>query len=179
MESIIMKILCSGNPNHATIASGIAKIFTDADFASRATGYDLRFWDPGSEAYFRDQIKNYNVFVNSSFICGYGQLALLEATHREWGAAGIHGHIINIGSTAEWMGIDSVYPEYSIQKRSLRDRSLQLNNKSGIKTTHVVVGGINDGLPGHENWLSLDHIAETIKWVLEHPVKIPLVAIEK
>jgi hypothetical protein len=174
-----MKILCSGNPNHATVASGIKKIFADADFASRASGYDLRFWDPGSETHFRDQIKKYNVFINSSFICGHGQLALLEATHQEWSAAGIFGHIINIGSSAEWFGIDSVYAEYSIQKRSLRDRSLQLNNKSGIKTTHVIAGGINDGLPGHENWLALDQIAETIKWVLEHPVKIPLIAIEK
>lgn len=174
-----MKILCSGNPKHATIASGIKKIFADADFASRATGYDLRFWDPGSESHFRTQIKKYNVFVNSSFICGNGQLALLEATHQEWSSLGVSGHVINIGSTAEWMGIDSKFPDYSIQKRSLRDRSLQLNGKSGIKTTHMIVGGINDGVVGHENWLSLDCIAETIKWVLGHPVDIPLIQIQK
>ena len=174
-----MKILCSGNPNDPTIASAINKIFSAADFASRATGYDLRFWDPGSESYFREQITKYNVFINCSFICGGGQLALLEATHQEWANHNIVGHIINIGSTAEWQGIDSMYPTYSIQKRSLRDRSLQLNGVSNIKTTHIIVGGINDNKPEHANWLELDHIASVIDWVLTHPRKIPLLQIEK
>jgi hypothetical protein len=173
-----MKILCTGNPAHATVASGIKKQFPTAQFASRATGYDLRFWDAGSESHFREQIINYNVFVNSSFICGGGQLALLEAAHQEWAAHKIRGHIVNIGSTAEWLGIDSKYPTYSIQKRSLRDRSLQLNCKEGIYTTHLIVGGINDQKPGHETWLNSDHIATTIDWVLSNPCNIPLLQIE-
>ena len=173
-----MKILCSGNPNHQTVASAVQKVFPTAEFASRATGYDLRFWDPGSETYFRQQIQKYNVFINSSFICGGGQLALLETTHEVWAELGIRGHIVNIGSTAEWQGIDSKYPTYSIQKRSLRDRSLQLNLKNQIQSTHIIVGGINDGLPNHSDWLDLGQIANTIKWVLEHPSSIPLLQIE-
>jgi hypothetical protein len=179
MEQHVMNILCSGNPTHQTVASAISKTFPNADFASRASGYDLRFWDPGSETYFRKQIVNYNVFINSSFICNGGQLALLEATHQEWVANDIFGHIVNIGSTAEWLGIDSKYPTYSIQKRSLRDRSLQLNGKHNIKTTHIIVGGINDGKPEHAAWLEIEHVANTIKWVLTHPCNIPLLQIEK
>lgn len=174
-----MKILCSGNPNHPTIASAVYKLFPDAEFASRATGYDLRFWDQGSEDYFRKKIVNYNVFINSSFICNGGQLALLETAHQEWSANNITGHIINIGSTAEWLGIDSKYTTYSIQKRSLRDRSLQLNRQSSIQTTHIIVGGINDGKPEHANWLDLNHVASVISWVLVHPCNIPLLQIEK
>ena len=172
-----MKILCSGNPNHMTVASAVKQQFPAAEFASRATGYDLRFWDPNSEDHFREQIKNYTVFVNSSFICGGGQLQLLEATHQEWSSAGIAGHIINIGSTAEWLGVDSQYGEYSVQKRALKDRSLQLNGKKGIKTTHIVVGGINDGKPGHENWLDLKYIAESIDWAISRPYQVPLLGI--
>lgn len=179
MEQHVMNILCSGNPAGQTVASAISKTFPAADFASRATGYDLRFWDSGSETYFRKQIINYNVFINASFICGGGQLTLLEATHQEWLANDISGHIVNIGSTAEWSGIDSKYPTYSIQKRSLRDRSLQLNGKHNIKTTHIIVGGINDGKPEHAAWLELEHVANTIKWVLTHPCNIPLLQIEK
>lgn len=174
-----MKILCSGNPADVTVASVISKTFPDAEFASRTTGYDLRFWDPGSETHFRNQIVNYNVFINSSFICGGGQLALLECAHQEWSANNIVGHIINIGSTAEWLGIDSRFPTYSIQKRSLRDRSLQLNGQNNIKTTHIIVGGINDGKPEHVTWLKLEHVASVIKWVLLHPCNIPLLQIEK
>jgi hypothetical protein len=170
MESIIMNILCSGNPHHVTVASAVKKSFPAADFASRATGYDLRFWDPGSETHFREQIIKYNVFVNSSFICSGGQLALLETTHDEWTAADIRGHIINIGSTLEYLGINDdqaknkIYGTYSIQKRALKDRSLQLNGVNGIKTTHIIAGGLNDGLSGHETWLDLAQIANIISF---------------
>jgi len=183
VESITVNMLCSGNPTHTTVASAIKKYFPSAEFASRATGYDLRFWDPGSETYFREQIINYNVFVNSSFICGGGQLALLEATHEEWTKASIRGHIVNIGSTSEYLGVtdnrakDNIYGKYSIQKRALRDRSLQLNGFNNIKTTHIIAGGLNDGLSGHENWLDLTQVAETIAWIIEHPCLIPLIEI--
>jgi len=176
-------ILCTGNPNHTTVASAIQRKFPSADFASRATGYDLRFWDPGSEALFRTKIKNYTVFINSSFICNGGQLALLETTYQEWCNNGICGHIINIGSTAEWMGVDDkrvddLYGNYSIQKRALRDRSLQLNNKHGIKTSHIIAGGLDDGKPEHTGWLSLDLVADAIVWILTNPADIPLLAIQ-
>jgi hypothetical protein len=182
MEHTHTMILCTGNPTHNTVASAIDKLFLDAKFASRATGFDLRFWDHGSEDFFRKEIKNYNIFINSSFICNGGQLALLETTWNVWADNNIKGHIINIGSTAEWMGIDSipvdsVYGLYSIQKRALRDRSLQLNNKKGIKTSHIIAGGLNDGKPGHEDWLSLDQIATTIQWIISHPVQVPLIEI--
>ena len=176
-------ILCTGNPDHITVASAIKRKFPDAKFASRTTGFDLRFWTPGSEEFFRKEIKNYNIFINSSFICGGGQLALLETTWDEWYKNDIQGHIINVGSTAEWIGItdvpvDSVYGTYSIQKRSLRDRSLQLNNKKRIKTSHITVGGLNDGKSAHATWLSLDSLANAIDWVVSHPENIPLLAIQ-
>ena len=177
-------ILCTGNPTHTTVASAIQQIFPAAEFASRATGYDLRFWDPGSEEFFRDKIKNYNIFINSSFICGGGQLALLEATYQEWSNNKIQGHIVNIGSSSEYLGVtDSkvdqhVFGMYSIQKRALRDRSLQLNNKKGIKTTHITAGGLNDGKPENAKGLNLGLVADTIAWILQNPADIPLIAIQ-
>lgn len=179
MVQPIMKILCTGNPADPTVASAVKELFPTADFASRRTGYDLRFWDPGSEAHFRQQIRNYTVFINSSFICNYGQLQLLEAAHEEWSQAGITGHIVNIGSSAEWLGTDSKYGGYTVQKRALQDRSLQLNGKNRIKTTHIIVGGINDGQPGHESWLDLKYVADAISWAISHPCQIPLLAILK
>ena len=174
-------ILCTGNPAHTTVASAVQRKFPNAEFASRATGYDLRFWNHGSEDFFRNSIKNYNIFINSSFICGGGQLALLEATWQEWSRYSIKGHIINIGSTAEWVSVDAitddVFGTYSIQKRALRDRSLQLNNKNGIKTCHIIAGGLNDGKPEHANWLNLDNLANTIEWILNNPDNIRLIEI--
>ena len=110
-------------------------------------------------------------------MCKWGQHQLLEVTHEEWSKYKICGHIINIGSSAEFYGIDSPLGNYSVQKQSLRDLSLQFHKKNNIKTTHVIVGGINDGKAGHENWLAIDNIAQTIKYSLEHPDSIPLIAI--
>lgn len=177
-------ILCTGNPEHTTIASAVARRFPQAKFACRGTGFDLRFWDPGSENHFRSQIVNFNIFINSSFICDGGQLALLETTFDVWAENRIRGHIINIGSTAEFMGTGDnrvgagVYGKYSIQKRALRDRSLQLNNYKGIRTSHIIAGGLNDGKPDHESWLNLDTLAETIAWIIDNPADVPLLCLQ-
>ena len=72
---------------------------------------------------------------------------------------------------------DNIYSKYSIQKRALRDRSLQLNGLSNIKTTHIIVGGLNDGLSGHENWVDLTQVVDTIAWIIKHPCLIPLIEI--
>ena len=176
-------ILCTGNPEDKTIASGVREIMPQCDFASRATGYDLRFWDKGSEEHFRKHIVDYDIFINSSFICGGGQLQLLEACHSEWSTKGVKGHIINIGSSAEFVGptntLDEIYGKYSIQKRALRDRSLQLSGVNSIRTTHMTLGGINDGKPGHEAWLKPIDIATNIKWILEHELDIKQIYIEQ
>ena len=167
-----MKILCSGNPLHKTIASGIKQVYPNAEFASRSTGFDLRFWDDGSERFFREKILNYNVFINSSFICKWGQQQILETVVEEWKNNGIKGHVVNIGSSAEFDGvINSKHGDYSLQKNALKGRGLQLNNKNGIRVTHITVGGINDGKPGHEHWIDPLEVAELIKWVLERDQK--------
>lgn len=178
-------MLCTGNPDDHTLASAVRTVMPDCHFASRATGYDLTFWTPGSEDHFQDCIKNYNIFINSSFICGGGQLNLLETAHRVWTANQIRGHIINIGSSAEYMGVsdqranDPIYGTYSIQKRALRDRSLQLNRKNGIKTSHITAGGLNDGKPDHDNWLPLEDLARIILWIVNNPNDIPIIGVER
>lgn len=173
-----MSMLCTGNPLHTTVASAVQRLWPHADFASRATGYDLRFWTPGSEDHFRKHIRNYDTFINSSFICGGGQLALLETTVQEWIKHKISGQIVSIGSSAEFLGSDSRWGVYSIQKRALRDRSLQLHGKHGIQTVHLIAGGLDDGKPENRMGLNLDHVASTIRWVLEQSFCVPLIYIE-
>jgi len=169
------KILCTGNPLHHTVASGVKKIFPTADFACRSTNYDLRMWDQQSENHFRLNIKNYNVFINSSFISNGAQQKMLEIIREEWAT----GHVINIGSTAEYEGRQSSLPPiYCIQKRALRDLSLSLNS-TNFKTTHMTIGGVNDGMQGHENWLAPLEIAEIIRFVIDSKLNIPIIGIEK
>jgi NAD(P)-dependent dehydrogenase (short-subunit alcohol dehydrogenase family) len=178
MEQTDIMILCTGNPTHSTVASAVKKVFPAAEFASRATGYDLRLLDSPSESYFRTNIKKYSVFINSSFICYNAQLKLMELAHAEWMQADVKGHIINLGSTAEWSGLNS---DYVRSKQALRGRSLELNEEtgvSGIKTTHIIVAGVNDGNAGNEQYLSLLSVANAIEWILKNPDRIPLLQID-
>lgn len=175
-----MKILCSGNPEHKTIANGVRGIYPDANFASRTTGYDLRFWEHESETYFRNQIVNYNVFINASYLCKWGQHQLLEITHEVWSKNRIRGHIINIGSSAELDGVrdDRGYRgPYSIQKSALKQLSIYYNKKNNIKCTHLIVGGINDGKPGNASGIKPAEIANAIQYILENTLNIPLLSI--
>jgi hypothetical protein len=168
------KILCTGNPNDYTIARAIQKVFPNADFASRNTGYDLRFWDSKDEMYFRGNLKNYNVLINSSFVSNGAQQKILEVTRDCWES----GHVFNIGSTAEYEGIKSNLPmTYCVQKRALRDMSLSLNSNK-FRTTHIIAGGLNDNKAGHENWLNPDKVASIINWILHSDLNIPLIGIE-
>jgi hypothetical protein len=173
-------ILCTGNPEHKTVASAVKKVFPMAEFACRSTGYDLRLLNNDSESYFRNNIKKYNVFINSSFICIDTQIKLLNITYSEWMQADIKGHVINIGSTAEWSN-STTATAYIQSKRALRDQSLHLNEQtgiSGVKTTHIVVAGLNDGKPGNEHYLNLSSVAHAIQWVLSNPDRIPLLQID-
>jgi len=177
-----MKILCSGNPtNEKTIASSIQKIFPNTDFASRTTGYDLKLLSNDTLCYFKNQILKYNVFINASYIDSGCQLQLLDVTYKQWMKENIQGHIINIGSTIEWQTDNDYYYEYRESKKKLKLASLDLSNQTGItgvKSTHIIVGGINDGLPEHQNWVLLDHVAQTIKWLLEQPANVSLVQLQ-
>jgi len=180
MGTITNLILCTGNPADATVASAVAQRFAHADFASRATGYDFKTWANQTEDKFRKTIVNYNTFINSSYICSGAQLKLLELTWKEWMRADIKGHIITIGTTAEWTDNEK-YSEYIASKRELRSRSLQLNDEtgiSGVKTSYIIVGGVNDGKPDNEQYVSLYSIAYTIESILNNPDRIPLLQLE-
>jgi hypothetical protein len=168
-----MKMLCTGNPNDYTIARAIKELFPEAHFASRETGYDLRMWEPEDEIFFCNNIKKYNVLINSSHISNGAQLKILQLTCEHWKV----GHIFNIGSTAEYEGRNSFFPLYSIEKRALRDFSLSMNSKY-LKTTHMVVGGLNDNKPGNEKNLNPIEVARVIEWILKNNLNIPIIGIE-
>jgi NADP-dependent 3-hydroxy acid dehydrogenase YdfG len=173
-------ILCTGNPADQTVASAVKKRFDSVDFASRTTGYDLRLNSADSEKYFKQQILKYNVFINSSYIAPGVQLRLLETVYLEWMRKNVFGHVINLGSTIEWKN-EPEHAEYIENKKKLRTRSLELSSQAGItgvKSTHVIVSGLNDGRPGHENWLDLERVADVIHWILHTKSNITLIQVE-
>jgi hypothetical protein len=171
-------IFCTGNPAHQGVASGINATVSDVDFGCRETGYDFTT-TTGLEKFQRNII-NYDTFVNSSFIASEVQITLLELAHRAWMQADVKGHVISLGSTIEWADTTE-HAQYAKSKRDLRKRSLELNDLTGItgvKTTYIIVGGINDGKSGHEHYLNTTAIANAVVWTIKNPNRIALLQIE-
>lgn len=161
------KILCTGNPDRSnTIAQAVKKIWPDASFVSLSQGYDFTSDNLDN---LKDQLQLHNTFINSSYVAPGVQLRLLNLTRDVWK----HGHVINIGSTHEF-DQDSIYSQ---SKRDLRDRGLALHDYR-FRTTHMVLGGLRDHDPDHSNWLDLDHVARTLKWIIEQPFDTPLICIQ-
>jgi hypothetical protein len=65
--------------------------------------------------------------------------------------------------------------QYAQSKRNLKNRSLQLSDKtgiSGVKTTYIILGGL-----GHDGCNTTD-VVQTMLWIVEQPFRVPLMQIE-
>lgn len=170
-----MKILCTGNPDtqsKQTIASGVRQLFPEADFAHPGTGYDLKMPTARSQDFFKNQIVNYDVFLNCSYINQHEQLTFAYYSFMHCGKP---NHVINIGSSVEYEGILTENWQYRIDKLTLRDTSMRFCSPE-FRSTSITCYGINDGTK-HPSGLRVLQIAQTIKWVLGQEFVIPILAI--
>jgi len=166
-----MNIFCTGNPQKKSIAQSLG-----CDHASLSSGWN--FHNIESLDRLRDLIVEYNVFVNCSYIGPGVQLNLLNLVIDSWQEKDIKGHIINIGTTLENNPDDS---QYCQDKLKLRERSLELSNETGltgIKTTHIILGGINDGKIENSDKVSTDAISSTIHWAVAQEFRVPLIQLD-
>jgi hypothetical protein len=159
------RILCTGNPDREfTIASGIRKVFPQANFISLSGGWDLS----GDLTEFQNLIPQYNVFINASRIENGCQLRLLNAAAEKLK----YGHLFNVGSCTEYGSRSS---DYSAAKLALHRRSIELYTYR-LRTTHIVLGGLEDDL--HPEWMPAERVANTIKWILQADFDVPVIGIE-
>jgi hypothetical protein len=172
----MIKLLCTGKFGHGGIAASLPKYFPNTTFISRETGYDLTL----NEVYerFIETVKNYNVFINHSQISLGMQECLLKDVFRVWQKNNIRGHIISIGSIIEfdeWQWLDQITAK---EKLNIRNTSLYLNSEN-IKTTHLIVSGFNRFGEEEDVKINPDQIVETIKFILETDIDIPLIYVDK
>jgi NADP-dependent 3-hydroxy acid dehydrogenase YdfG len=170
----MFKILCTGNPSDVGLPQSIQLLYPDAEFLSRTTGYNFLENTNDAELKFRQKLKEFNVFVNYSWIDHGVQQRLLQIVAEEW----TRGHVINIGSINENCDVlKKTEPEYTDTKLKLRKTSIDLNNEH-LKTTHIVVGAF---WRADTIYKTMDpiYIANTIKWVLEQDFEIPIIGIQQ
>ena len=158
------RVLCTGNPNKNTIASGIKKVFPDATFIHLSNGYNLRDMTEQDIELVKQKMSEHNCFINASYLGPGTQTKLLEL----YTSTVKIGEVFNIGSTHEYDNLGT--SAYAASKQKLRDRSLELNTYR-INTTHLCVGLVEKITP--------KRIAEMILWIMQQDVKIPIIGIDQ
>jgi hypothetical protein len=171
----MIKILCTGNPEHIGIAREIKNLFPDAVFVSRSSGFDLSTEQGLNKL--KSIIPNFNVLINNSHIAPGVQLKLFEIARKSWSS----GHVFNIGSIDEYEKFKHVNPRSNEEKNHLKHFAVEYNNDV-FKVTHITVGPFESSAkPLSEPLDRLDpkHIAETIKWILECNFDVPVIGIQR
>jgi hypothetical protein len=168
------RVVCTGNPkNPSTLASGFVKIFPDAIFLCRSTGWDLSVTDDTCKTQLQDIFSKCNTFLNCSYVAPGVQTTLLELCHNSVKFC----DVINIGSTHEYDGLGT--DTYAESKMSLRNKSLQLNSFR-FSTCHFILGGIkNDSSDLKSNWLDIDLICNTITKTWNNPYLVPITSMDQ
>ena len=170
-----MKMLITGNPKYG-LAEACAKHIENSDFASRANGYDL-CTDEGKDKLAELSLQ-YDVFVNSAALYQFHQTMLLYRVFKEWKKQDKQGLIINIGSTIDWSQRAREW-DYSIQKKALRDASLELammttwDNTKNFRVSYISYGSLQTKNV-HEKHptrtlMPLQQAVDVIKWVAHSP----------
>ena len=175
VENIKHTIICTGDPDgfpedhkdQHTVAHGVREHLPETRFLHLSNGHDLRLWDDERREKFAELIKQSTVFINASKICQLGQLQLLNLAYETVVANNIkHYTVINIGSTAEFEA--DKFEMYSIEKNALKERSRQLANREGFRSSHITIGNLNN----------VSGVGKTVKLVLDSDPFISHIKIE-
>jgi short-subunit dehydrogenase len=164
-----MKIFCTGNPERKTIAWGLQQL-GPVTSASISNGWD--FSNTDSHKRLTEVIKNYSVFVNSAYVNNNTQSILCDLVHNVWTENNISGHVFNIGTTLENTTDTS---DYAKSKRLLRDYTQQLSENTGhtgVKFSYLIIGGVGN------NYVTPIQIAQTIHWIAQQQIRIPLIQLD-
>jgi short-subunit dehydrogenase len=168
------KILVAGNKNYG-LAEAFCKLYPDAFFASRTTGYDLTSSEGQSK--FLDLISEFDIILNLSALWKFNQTLLLDQTYKKCQEIKHRPHIINIGSTTDRVKNGKVWI-YNAEKKALRDycNTLGINGVWGDapKITLISFGSLSNVQFKHPDrkCLELDRAAQYIKWIIEQPSDI-------
>lgn len=169
-----MKMMITGNPEKG-LAAALAKVFPDADFASRTNGYDLTTKDGYKKL--MDNISNYDVWINSSALWKFNQTLLLDAVYKKCVEIKHDIHIVCIGSTTDRVKKATSWI-YNAEKKALRDycNSLSLTHvwEGGPKVSLISLGSLSNVQAKHPTrvCLDIDRAVSYIKWIVDQPKDI-------
>lgn len=164
-------MIITGNKDKG-IAKSLHKLYPDAEFISRSTGYDLTNYDDQKK--FADLCLNHNQIVICSALWQFEQTVLLDCVHKTCVKNNHSPHIITIGSTTDRVKNGKPWL-YNAEKKALRDYSNTLAI-GGVwsntpKISYISFGTLSNNQEKHPDrkCMDINLAAEYIKWVLDQP----------
>lgn len=168
------KILIAGNKEFG-LAKELYRLYPDAEFLSRSTGYDLT----ASRDQLRcaERVLEFDIFINCSALWKFNQTVLLDAVYKKCVESKHHPYIICIGSTTDRVKKGGAWL-YNAEKKALRDycNTLGMNGVWSFapKITLVSFGSLSNVQTKHPDrtCLDIDRAATYIKWLIDQPTDI-------
>lgn len=164
-------MIITGN-KYTGVAGALAKLYPDAEFCSRNTGYDLA--TKVDQERLAEAVCNHNVFINCAALYKFNQTTLLNIVYHKCVLEKHNCHIINIGSTTDRVKKGGAWL-YNAEKKALQDYSNTLGLTgvwaSGPKISYISFGTLNNNAEKHptRRTLDIDIAAEYIKWIVDQP----------
>jgi short-subunit dehydrogenase len=164
-------MIVSGNRNK-DLAYALSKIYPDAVYCSRETGYELT--NSKDRDRFAQEAVNHDVIILCSALWQFEQTVLLDAVHKACLKQDKQAHIVCVGSTTDRTSKGTTWL-YNAEKKALRDycNSLALLGvwHSGPKVSYISFGTLSNNQSKHPDrkCLHIDEAAQYIKWLIDQP----------
>ena len=171
-------MLVIGNKQYG-LAESIAKLYPDAEYYSRTTGYNLGKRDVREHV--AEKSLEYDIVILCSALGDFSQVMLAEAIAKQWFENNHKGYLIAVGSSADTpvKGSKWIYP---VEKRALRAYMRQLSQAvsrdtpPNWKTTYIAPGNMHtprqdEKMPGIPK-LETSYVSQVIKWLIDQPASV-------
>jgi hypothetical protein len=164
-------MIVTGNKNKG-LAAALFKIYPDAKYCSRETGFDLTKKE--DQERFSKSCLEHDLIINCSALWRFEQTNLLDKIHKTCVEHKHAPHIICVGSTTDRVKNGKPWL-YNAEKKALRDycNTLALG---GVwdrfpKISYISFGTLSNNQQKHPDrrCLDIDQAAQYIKWLIDQP----------
>lgn len=164
-------MIIAGNKNYG-VAEGLSKIYPDATYCSRTTGYD--FDNPETINIFAKKSCGHDVIILVSALWRFQQTLLLEKVYSKNAEKERQPLIVVLGSTVDRYHKGTTWI-YQTEKKTLRQYADSLG-KCGVhrslpKVSLISFGTLSNKQDKHEGrvCMDIDRAVSYIKWLIEQP----------
>lgn len=167
-------MIIAGNSQY-NLAKEIQKLYPDAYFCSRRSGYNLL--EKNDKNKFAEEALNHNHIILISALEDFHQIILYDTLYKKCIENQHRPHIITVGSTIDRLS-NGNGRIYSTEKKALLEHSRNLNLKNNVtygpKTTHISIGmldNMQEKFPDRP-CLKTSEVASYISWIINQPANI-------